>query len=74
MVIEDHESRAFNVLDNNDFLKSALEVEREIADQKEINTFRGAITQVNRLKTVLEMLHKDYIKMVQQSKHIQDEV
>ncbi len=64
MVIEDHESRAFNVLDNNDFLKSAMEVEREIADSKDINTFRGAITQVNRLKSVLEMLHKDYIKMV----------
>lgn len=26
MTIEDHESKAFNVLDDNDFMKSAIEV------------------------------------------------
>lgn len=43
MSIEEHESRAFNVLGDNDFMKSALEVEREISDQKDITSFRGAM-------------------------------
>ena len=43
MQLEDYESKQFNVMDGNDFLKSAKEVEKEIFDQKEITTFRQAM-------------------------------
>lgn len=43
MSVEDHESRAFNVLNDNDFLKSAIEIEKEIKDSKDITNFRAAI-------------------------------
>eukprot|EP00347_Sterkiella_histriomuscorum_P023776 403333428 len=74
MSLEDHESRAFNVLNDNDFMKSAIEVQKEIADQKDITNFRGAMQQVTRLKQVLEKLHKDYIKMVSQGKQMHDDL
>ena len=44
MSIEEHESRAFNVLDDNDFMKSAMEVQKEIFDTKDILSYRAAMT------------------------------
>ena len=31
MMVEDYESKNFNLFENNDFMNSALEVQREIA-------------------------------------------
>lgn len=43
-------------------------------DTKDITNFRSAITQLTKLKSVLEKLHVDYVKMVSQGKTMSDEL